>query len=499
MQGGILLEENKFNKYTTILEAKNGQLEELIEIAEQDPWKPTFHIHPECGLLNDPNGLSYFNGEYHVFYQWFPFGPIHGMKHWAHVKSKDLVQWERMPVAIIPTEEYEAQGAYSGSAIVKGDQLLLFYTGNIKYSDELRDANQCIAIMNKNYETSKLVSNPVITGVPKEYTGHVRDPKVWEFSGKYYMLLGAQRKNLTGALLVYESNNATAWNFKGELKTSLENFGYMWECPDCFTLGGKDVLLFSPQGIEKKDHDYQNLYNVIYAVGKMDIDKLTFDIEYINELDKGFDFYAPQTLQDNFGRRLLFGWAGAPENQYPSDVNQWAHCLTVPRELVFAENVLKQKPVRELDALRTDGVTIKGILDGTAIDVANNSNSYELNIEFTSIESSMILLQLFKSGQEAFNLCLDVKNNVVSIDRQTFSNSIGNEIGYSRTAAIDLGEKITLQIFVDRSIIEIFINEGALVLTSRAFPQELVTGITMSANGKLKYNVNKYNLKKGIE
>jgi len=488
----------KNNKYMTILEAEDGQLEELMRLSQNDPWKPVFHIHPECGLLNDPNGVAYFNGEYHVFYQWFPFGPIHGLKHWAHVKSKNLVQWERMSVAIIPTEKYEIHGAYSGSGIVKNDNLLLYYTGNIKYSEETRYANQCLAIMNKYGEISKSISNPIIRSIPEGYTGHVRDPKVWQESGKYYMILGAQRKDLTGALIVYESYDGVEWKFKGELKTSLTTFGYMWECPDYFSVGGKNILVFSPQGLETKGHDYQNLYNVIYAVGTMDIENLTFNIEYINELDKGFDFYAPQTFQDGFGRRLLIAWAGAAENQYPTEKNQWSHCLTVPRELFFEDKILKQRPVRELEALRSDHVHIQGYLDGNSVDVENNSNSYELNIELTSIEGSIILLDLFKSEEERFRLSFDVKNDIALIDRQTFSNGIGNEIGCTRTAAIELGEKITVQIFVDCSIIEIFINGGALVFTARAFPLELVTAITISANGKLKYNVNKYNLKKAI-
>jgi len=492
------LEQFKFNKYTTILEVQKEQLEELIRFSKNDPWKPIFHIHPECGLLNDPNGLSYFNKEYHVFYQWFPFGSIHGIKHWAHVKSKDLVHWERMPVAIIPTEEYEAHGAYSGSAIVKNDELLLFYTGNIKYSEETRTANQCLAIMNKKYKTSKSFVNPVITGIPEGYTGHVRDPKVWEDSGKYYMMLGAQRKNLTGTLIIYESNNAIDWNFKGELKTSLVNFGYMWECPDFFKLQGKDILVFSPQGMEKNGHDYQNLYNVIYAVGTLDINELIFDIEYTSELDKGFDFYAPQTFQDAFGRRIMFGWAGMAEIQYPSDINQWAHCLTVPRELILEDNVLKQKPVRELETLRNDHKNIQGMLDDNLVEMENDSNSYELNLEFTAIQSSEIQLTLFKSEGEAFIICFDLKKNVVSIDRQNFVNSVGKEYGYVRTGELKIGEKITARIFVDRSIVEIFLNNGDLVFTSRIFPKETITRIKMSATGTLTYHVDKYNLTRGI-
>lgn len=491
---------NKFisNKYTTILEAKDGQLEELVNISKNDPWKPIFHIHPECGLLNDPNGLSYFNGEYHVFYQWFPFGPIHGMKHWAHVKSKDLVHWERMSVAIIPTENYESHGAYSGNAIVKDDQLLLFYTGNVKYSDIERDANQCLAIMNKDYTVQKSTNNPVIKGVPKGYTGHVRDPKVWKDGDKYYMLLGAQRENLTGSIIVYESPDAIEWSFKGELKTSLEKFGFMWECPDYIKLNGKDILIFSPQGIEASGHDYKNLYNVIYAAGKLDLGKLTFDIEYIKELDKGFDFYAPQTFEDDSNRRLMFGWCGMPEVEYPSDKNMWAHCLTLPRELSFEDNILKQKPAEELKDLRKDHLNIIGNLDNNLVDIKNNKTSYELDIDFTNINSDDIILKLLKSENEEFIIHFDVVNKAVFINRENFIDKFAEEFGHIRSGEINIGENLNLKIFVDRSIVEIFINDGELVFTSRVFPLETSTGIEISSRGTLNYNIDKYTLERGI-
>ena len=105
----------KEEKHRTILEATNEELLELKDKAKDKLWKPIYHIYPQYGLLNDPNGLAYFNGKYHVFHQWYPFGVTHGMKHWAHLESEDLVSWNRLPVAIIPTETYESHGAYSGN------------------------------------------------------------------------------------------------------------------------------------------------------------------------------------------------------------------------------------------------------------------------------------------------------------------------------------------------------------------------------------------------
>lgn len=495
----LILKISNFNKFMTILDAKEEDLDRLKSVAKSDPWLPSYHIYPECGLLNDPNGISHYNGEYHVFYQWFPFGPIHGMKHWAHVKSKDLVNWERMPVAIIPTEEYERHGAYSGNGIVKDDKVYLYYTGNIKYSEETRSANQCLAIMDKDYSIKKSSNNPLIKGIPHGYTGHVRDPKVWKAENdKYYMMLGAQRKNLTGCFIIYESIDGENWDFKGELKTSLENFGFMWECPNYMKIDDKDVFIFSPQGIEKTEHDYKNLYNVIYVIGKLDLENLTFDIEYMKELDKGFDFYAPQVFVDDNKRNLMFGWVGMPEIEYPSDKNMWAHCLTVPRELILEDNILKQKPADELKKLRMDLSEYKGTLENKALNISNNCTSYELEISLTNLNCYKTYLKLFKSDTEEFLLSFDFKESIVYIDRSTFVNTFAEKFGHIRSSKLNINEELKINIFVDNSVVEIFINDGEVAFTSRVFPLTESSDIQLSCCGNLDYQIKKYSLNKGI-
>jgi beta-fructofuranosidase len=487
------------DKIRNIFNANKGELENLKNIAKNDPWVPTFHIYPECGLLNDANGLCHYNGEYHVFYQWFPFAPIHGLKHWAHVKSKDLVHWERMPVAIVPTEKYESHGAYSGNGIVKDDNVYLYYTGNVKYSESERSANQCLAIMNKEYSIEKSVNNPLIEGVPDGYTGHVRDPKVWKAEdGRYYMLLGAQRENLTGTFIIYESDNAVDWNLKGELKTPLTNFGFMWECPNYIKIGDKDIFIFSPQGIEKTEHSYKNLYNVIYVVGKLDLENLTYEIDYMKELDKGFDFYAPQVFVDDFKRNLMFGWIGMPEVEYPSDKNMWAHCLTIPRELVLENNILKQKPVEELKYLRKDTEEFTGSLNNNSLNIDNSCTAYELEISLSNLNSYKTDLKLFKSENEEFSISFDSNKNIVYINKENFENSFAEEFGATRSCEMKIDKKLKLNIFVDNSIVEIFVNNGEVTFTSRVFPLSSSTNIQLSTCGSLDYVIKKYAFDKGI-
>lgn len=490
------------DKYRTIQDATECELRSLEIIASKDSWKPTYHITPPYGLLNDPNGVSYYNNEYHVFYQWYPFAPIHGMKHWAHVKSKDLVHWERMPVALTPTENYESHGAYSGGAFVKDDMLHLFYTGNIKYNDGSRDANQCLAFMNSQYEIEKSTHNPIIRSVPTEYTGHVRDPKIWSFDGSYYMLLGAQRKNETGALLIYKSRDLHNWDLQGELQTDFIDFGFMWECPDYFRLNGKDILVFSPQGIKATEVSYQNVYNVIYAVGILDLENLYFKVEAYYELDKGFDFYAPQTLQDLHGRRIMIAWAGSSELDYPSDEYMWAHCLTIPRELVLEENVLKQRPVSELKELRTTSKTVSGCVQNEKVILFDFSkeHSYELEVQLYTEKANVFGISLFHHEEEAFPITFHRDNELVSIERGSFKHRFGGKYGYRRSKQIQVQDTMNIRIFVDRSIVEVFLCDGATVFTSRVFPRkDIEYNISLFADEKMEFQITQYKLRRGLK
>ncbi|WP_053362290.1 sucrose-6-phosphate hydrolase [Bacillus sp. FJAT-27251] len=486
-------------KYRTIFEAKENELENLKEKSANSPWKPTYHIHPQYGLINDPNGLAYFNGEYHVFYQWYPFDATHGMKHWAHAKSDNLVNWERLPVALVPVEDYESHGAYSGASLEVDGKLYMYYTGNIKYSAEERSANQCLAIMDTDGNITKYENNPLIEGVPEGYTGHVRDPKVFEKDGRYYMLLGAQRTDLTGAIIVYESENAIDWSFKGELNMNLEfpESVYMLECPDYFELDGKDVLVFSPQGLQPEGHFYNNVYNVIYVLGKLDVESLDFKVESYEEIDNGFDFYAPQTFAGKNGERQLFAWAGSGEVEYPSDKEDWAHCLSIPRQLGISGGKLVQKPAEELKLLRIDSESGELVLNAGSKEVGNSANQYELEMFLDGEEAGRFGLELFASETEGLLIEFDSKQQTVSVNREKFEAAFGGEYGFVRTASLN-GGTVKVQVFVDRSIAEIFINDGEAVFTARVFPKEGSTGIRLFSDGHLSCRYNKYKLAQGI-
>ena len=486
-------------KHRTILETTKEELAQLLEKSKNDNWKPIYHIHPEFGLLNDPNGLAYFNGYYHLFHQWYPYGTTHGMKHWAHLKSKNLVEWTREEVALIPTEDYEAHGAYSGTSIEIDNKLYLYYTGNIKLDKMNRSSNQCLAIMDGDGNIQKHPSNALIEGVPQGYTGHVRDPKVFKKNDQYYMILGAQRLDETGTFIVYQSPNGIEWKLLGELilKNFNQEFGYMWECPDYAQIDGKDLLVFSPQGIEPQGEKYKNLFNVTYVIGKLDIENLTFEVESFDEFERGFDFYATQMFKGKEEQTLLLAWAGLGEFEYPTDEFGWAHCLTFPREITIKDNKVIQFPAKELELLRLDGMSESGECQGFAL-LPNETNTYELNVTLKPNDANTFGLNLAVSEEERLILEFNQKEQTVTLDRSELKHQFVEEFGTYRQADLNIGEVLEIKVLMDNSIAEIFINNGEVAFTTRLFPLKTSTNIEIFSDGSMMYNYEKYHIKRGI-
>lgn len=489
------MEWTRKQRYRRIEEATKEELNALKEKVNKSIWRQKFHIQPVTGLLNDPNGFSYFNGEYHLFYQWFPLGPVHGLKYWYHTKSKDLVNWQNVGIGIKPNDYFDSHGAYSGSAICHDGKLQLMYTGNTRDENWVRHPYQCLAVMNENGRIEKL-QEPVIKEVPKGYTDHYRDPKVWKENDTFYAVIGAQRENKTGCIVLYSSPDLKNWTFEGEVQTKLKEFGFMWECPDYFELDGKGVLIFSPQGLEPKGDEFQNIYQSGYLLGNtLDLKTKVFEHGKFVELDRGFDFYAPQTTIDHKGRRLLVGWMGLPEIEYPTDKDGWAHCLTLPRELTVQNGKLIQCPVKELEALRQDSVNVKDILDDEKkMYEGFNGTTYELICEFTNMQADEVGIEFRSCKDEKTVISYNRKEQKVTLDRTHSGEVPAKEYGTTRTCSVE-GDTLKLHLFVDTSSVEIFINDGVEVFTSRIFPRPESTDIRFFArNGKVTLDTTKYNL-----
>lgn len=437
--------------------------------ALRDSHYPAWHLAPATGLLNDPNGFIHFQGRFHLFYQWNPLGCQHNHKCWGHWSSADLLHWQHEPIALMPEEEYDRSGCYSGSAVNNQGALTLCYTGNVKFAGGDRTAWQCLAVQNAEGGFDKL--GPVIA-LPEGYTGHVRDPKVWQHENQWYMVLGAQDLALRGKVLLLRSDDLHHWQLLGELAGSglggLGEAGYMWECPDLFTLGADTFFICCPQGVAREAHRFLNTHPSAYLSGAFTPEQATFEHGALHELDAGFEFYAPQTTLSADGRRLLVGWMGVPDGEemrQPTVAQGWIHQMTCVRELSNRNGKLYQQPVRELQALRENERRFAGRVDDAPV---MDARSLELWVE--------------SEGELTLNigdtLILHWHKDHLRLDRRSLEN------GEWLSRYWD-GEANVLQILCDSSSVEIFINEGAGVMSSRYFPSHPAQ-ITFSGSGELR-------------
>jgi beta-fructofuranosidase len=446
--------------------------EDFIPPVECD-YRPQWHVSPPKGLLNDPNGFIYHNGEYHLFYQWYPFSCAHKDKHWAHLTSTDLINWQWQPVPLTPSDWFDSHGVFSGHAVSNGEELMLFYTGNVRI-DEQRDRHttQCVAVSKDGIQFEK--KGPVIFDLPPQVTPHCRDPKIVRHNNQWLMLLGAQRDDLKGRLAVYKSTDLMNWTFHKLCGDEMGDFGYMWECPDMFELNDQLLAVVGPQGIaaESEHHTIPHHNGIAKAVLSDDGDITLSEFRY---LDHGFDFYAPQTLETADGRRVISGWMGLPdEDDHPSVDSGWIHQLTMLREMRFVDGKLLQMPIEEMKSLRGDQHELN--LNNSGVDL--QTKSYELT---TTLEWGSTL-SLFKGEEYQLDIRLDSESRTLFLDRSKTELRQGDKV---RELALQDSDQVELQIFADTSSVEIFINQGEFVMSSRVFTPKQATGIALKGQAQL--------------
>ena len=484
--------------FTKVKEYEEKSILEKKEIVEKDFWRQKYHIQGIVGLINDPNGFSQFKGKYHMFYQWNPLGTNHKNKTWAHSVSDDLLHWKRLKTALRPDTWYSKDGAYSGSAIVDDDKLYLFYTGNVKDCDGNRESYQCLAVSSdgENFERWE----PSIVNQPDGYTRHIRDPKIWKKDGKFYAVIGIQSEDLEGKAVLYSSENIKDWKFEGEIAGAnhgkIKDFGFMWECPDYFQLKDektgeiKDLLVFSPQGLESEGDLYNNKYQTGYLFGKLDYEKPEFEIlsDFV-EIDRGNDFYAPQSMEDDKGRRLIVGWMGIPEEEdFPTVKNEWLHCLTLPRELKVIDGKLYQVPIKEMESIRGEKIEFSGKVAGEV--KIGTGTTYELKAKFSDFNSDFGLKLRTGKNSETI-LKFDYNDKKFVLDRTK------GEQPDKRLRKVYLGDisELELTVFVDNSSVEVFINGGAEVFSSRIFPEKDADGISVFTDKDVNVEIEKWEWK----
>lgn len=464
--------------------------------AYSEPFRPQFHFSPPANWMNDPNGMVYWDGEYHLFYQYYPDSTVWGPMHWGHAVSKDLIHWENLPVALEP----DSLGyIFSGSAVMdlentsglgseENPAMVALYT----YHDPIGEKNGTIDFQTQGLAYSldrgrtwtKYAGNPVLKNPGIR---DFRDPKVTWYQpasgpGKWIMALAAQNR-----IQFYSSPNLLDWSLESEFNPEWAAYGGVWECPDLFPIqsdSGKDkwVLLVSinpggPQGGSATQ----------YFVGDFDGKNFKPDTNKTLWLDHGADNYAGVTwsnIPESDGRRLFIGWMSNWQYAQIVPTHPWRSAMTLPRSLVLAEKEgnfrLNSLPAPECELLRMKTVAISG--------------------KQFSLEEHLAELELFPESSDFQIVLSNPKGESVKLgkvgDNFFFDRSASGKTdfhpGFGEVHQMGLeGIKIqSLRIFIDQSSIEIFINGGESVMTELVFPNDPYTHLMLdgfAGNQKIHY------------
>lgn len=472
-----------------------------------DKFRPQIHFSPKEAWMNDPNGMVYYDGEYHLFYQYYPDSTVWGPMHWGHAVSPDMVHWEHLPIALYPDE---LGYIFSGSAVIDWNNTTGFQTGEhppmiaifthhepVGASEEGNNTYQyqSIAYSNDKGRTwTKYEGNPV---VPNPGIKDFRDPKVsWhEESGQWLMVFAALDR-----VKFYTSPNLIDWTFQSDFGANDGSHGGVWECPDLFELPveGTDetkwVLLLSinpggPNGGSATQ----------YFVG--DFDGKTFtnihEPESTQWLDYGPDNYAGVTwgdIPEEDGRRLFIGWMGNWNYAQVVPTEKWRSAMTLPRSLHLTKNnetgvySVASRPVKELESIEGKQIKVEGkTMQPQTMFNLIDSDSEELSIPF----KSTISVGLSDKSGAAFDIVLDnpetkeqlvlrFENETLYIDRGNagltdFADNFSNQASSAPIDHLLKGQELKIELFVDESSIEVFLNDGAVVMTAIFFPTEAYT------------------------
>ncbi|PPE06499.1 glycoside hydrolase family 32 protein [Mesoplasma corruscae] len=458
-----------WEKYSLINNSNLNEFEKKHETKMKDWYNNQFHLSGYSGSVNDPNGLVYYNNQYYIFLQSCLFSIEHYNKSWGLYTTKDFINYTYEGIVITPSCEWDKHGVFSGSAKVnKNGELEFFYTGNIKLDTINRTATTIKALVDLK---EKIVTKELLfTADLTKYTGHFRDPIIFERDNNLYMLNGAQTLDIKGILSVYKFNN-NKWEFFKDIELDKDDKqnSYMVECPNYFELNGKTIIFAC---FEKEGAIGTGSHFVKYLEVEFDKELNITSNNTLNKIDLGFDFYAPQIFDNTHNRKIMLGWLGnSKSNVFPPELTTWSNQLTVPRELFIKNNKLYQLPIKELEQLRVK--TIDGKYEnGTAELIGENINDQNFNIEIKSNSKSIVIQNL---------------NNILTIDRSNVDYS--DEENLPSILQFEDLKIQDIQILIDRSCMEIFINKGEHAISVRFYLKhhnEIITDLTNKKTYQLK-------------
>lgn len=475
-----------------------------FEFDYNEKYRPSYHFTPQYGWMNDPNGMVYLDGEYHLFYQYNPYGSRWGNMHWGHAVTKDLKKWEHLPVAIAP----DSLGTiFSGSAIIDKNNTAGFGKDALIaiYTSAGHTQTQSIAYsLDKGRTFTKYDHNPVLAD---PNIADFRDPKVmWHDGTQRWVMSLATSQTIT----FYGSKNLKEWEKLSEFGEGIGDHGGVWECPDLFALTTPDgrtkwVLFVSinpggPNGGSATQ----------YFIG--DFDGKTFKADalpYPLWLDYGRDNYAGVTwsnVPQSDGRRLFIGWMNNWDYANNVPILNFKSANTVPRELKLVNNgkhlVVANPPVKEMHDLRNGNTNAIGDIKvdkSYTIDklLADNMGAYEVEMTIKPSSVNNFGFKLANAKGENLHFVFDLGKEKLSVDRRNSGlTDFSNNFASVNNAPLVKKDSYKIRLLVDKASSELFINDGELVSTNIMFPSEPYNTMVFDADGELNVEkVNVYKLK----
>lgn len=465
------------------------KLSDKFDAANREKYRPLYHFSPAYGWMNDPNGMVYKDGEYHLFYQWNPYGSMWGNMHWGHAVSRDLVTWEHLPVAISP----DGLGTiFSGSAVVDKDNTAGFGVGAIVafYTSAGERQAQSMAYSLDNGRTfKKYERNPILTSTVRDF----RDPKVFwhKETNKWVMILAAGQE-----MQIYSSANLKDWALESRFGEGQGAHGGVWECPDLIQLPVKGTELkkwvlicnLNPGGIFGGSATQ-------YFVGDFDGKTFTNDSpgNVTKWMDWGKDHYATVTWSnapDN--RHIALAWMSNWDYANNVPTTQFRSANSIPRELeLYSQNdelYLSSTPVKEIDAIRGEVAKKKSFKVDHSYNMGElfkaPQGAYEIELNIKNRGADVLGLQLFNSKGEEVDIYYNLPEKKFMMDR-TKSGIVGfgKDFAAVTAAPIEKQDTYTLRLYVDKASIEAFDGEGKFVMTNLVFPDEPYNRISFYSKG----------------
>lgn len=467
-----------------------------FQISYNQLYRPQYHFTPPRNWNNDPNGLVYYKGEYNMFYQYYPGGMEWGPMHWGHTVSKDLLHWRNLPVALYP----DSLGyIFSGSAVVDKNNMAGFQKGDEKTlaaiftydNPKTHIESQAIAYSNdKGITWEKYAHNPVI---PNPGLKDFRDPSVrWYAPEKKWVMVVSCHDHVS----FYSSENLKSWTKESEFGKHHGSHGGVWECPDLFPLKVegthqvKWILTVNNGGSPAGGGSTQ------YFVGDFDGQKFIPDDNKTRWLDEGADEYAGITWNNTDDRTIFIGWINnwPPANkQIPSYI--WRGGMTLPMELNLKKlndstEFLVKNPVKELNNLKHPVLILKDVKlsqgEWTKEFPGNELSSSEIKLSVKLRNSSKVTVSLLNNLGQHVDLIYDKVNHQLIIDR-TYANRndfhATSSLKHAVTIPVNLST-IHMDIFYDRSTLEVFFDNGRWLTTDLVFPTRLYNQIKLSTNNE---------------